>query len=138
MGEEIMKHLQQEKYETEGGAPINAEAIDHLASYTYIADGFYNWMCSGCGLEHNDRWIAVSGRVHECSGCGKMNLLVRTDCTAIQDALQGKWQSEERDKELVRLRGIQQYNQDQLAQLRYKILGEVGKTIDLVLKHVVK
>lgn len=130
-----MKHLQQEKYETEAGNPINAEAIDFLASYTYIADGFYNWVCGGCGKEHTDRWITVSGRAHECTGCGKLNLLVRTNCTEINEALQGKWRAPEREKELARLKGVEVLNNDKLAQLRYKILSEVGKMIDKIIKE---
>ena len=130
-----MKHLQQEKYEDENGLPVEAAKIDCLAPYTYVADGFYNWACGLCGAEHSSRWITVSGRAHKCETCGKLNLLVRTDCNEIKEALEGKWRAPERDKELERLKRIEVLNTDKLAQLRYKILAEVGRMIDKIIKE---
>ena len=138
-----MKNLAQEMYEDDNGHPVPASEIDVLTSYKYIADGFYKWACGACGVEHSDRWHSPSGRVLVCKkndssifdhspdemGCGKKNLLVRTNCTEITTALGGMWQADAKVKEAERLVGIKEHNQQQMHELRRRVLAEVGDLV---------
>jgi|SRR5208337_634983 len=124
-----MKNLQQEIYEDDNGQPIEAAKVDTLGSYVLICDGFYNWTCGACGAEHSDRWIKFSGRVLKCGDCGKMNLLVRTNTDAVTEALQGKWKSEEMEKENARLKDIVKFNSDQLWAIRNELVQTVDRTL---------
>jgi hypothetical protein len=136
-----MKNLSQAKYEDGNGHEVDASMVDVLAPYKFIADGFYTWTCGACGEEHNDRWHSPSGRVLVCQkgspafgsrpeeGCGKRNLLVRTNCTEISESLSGKWQATDEVKEAKRLLGIQEHNEEALQQLRHKILTELEQML---------
>ena len=138
-----MKNLLQDKYEDDNGHPFEAEKIDCLAPYTHIADGFYRWTCGFCGEEHSDRWWSISGRVLKCGdgrsealgesrilhGCGKMNLLVRTNTTEVTEALVGKWKSVETEKENERLQDIVKYNDEQFRRIRGEVLNTVEQAL---------
>lgn len=138
-----MKNLQQAVYEDDNGREFPAEKVDCLAPYTHIADGFYTWTCGSCGVEHSDRWWNISGRVVQCGdgrsealgasrilkGCGKMNLLVRTNTKEITDALGGKWKSVEMEKENERLKDITKFNEDQLRTIRGQIMNVVEQAL---------
>ena len=138
-----MKNLLQDKYEDDNGHPFEASEIDCLAPYTHIADGFYHWTCGLCGQEHSDRWWNISGRVVKCGdgrsealgehrvlqGCGKMNLLVRTNTKEITEALSSKWKSAEMEAENERLKNITKYNDEQFRRIR----GEVMNTVEQAL-----
>ena len=138
-----MKHLGQAVYEDDNGHPVEAEKIDCLAPYTHVADGFYWWTCGGCGVEHSDRWWSISGRVLKCGdgrsealgesrilpGCGKMNLLVRTNCTEITEALTGKWRQAEVAAENERLQGIVKYNIDKIGEVRASISNALSRAV---------
>jgi hypothetical protein len=128
-----MKLLQQELYKDENGRDIEADKVDCLAPIQYGADGFYNWECM-CGNVHFSRagW-QIAGQVLKCDKCGKMNLLVRTDCDLIYAALSGKWQSEERDKENQRLKGIQKFNEQQMRDIRQLVFTTVRDALNKAL-----
>lgn len=130
-----MNNLAQKVYEDDNGREFPAGQVDCLAPYTHHADGFYSWTCGGCGVEHRDRWWNISGRVLKCGdgrnqafgdtqivqGCGKMNLLVRTNCTEINTAVSGMWQQAEVAKENERLKDIVKWNEDQFRKIRADI-----------------
>jgi hypothetical protein len=126
-----MKNLQQEKYKDDNGRDIEASKVEVLAPYKYHVDGFYQWTCPTCGFDHNSRSCGwpISGQVLACDQCHVKTLLVRTNCIEIDEVLQGKWRSEERDKENERLKGIEKYNADELQKIRFKILGIVEQAI---------
>jgi hypothetical protein len=124
-----MKNLQQAVYEDDNGRPFEADKVDCLAPYIHIADGFYNWTCGLCGHDHADRWWSISGRVVVCLQCKKNNLLVRTDTKEIVEALSGKWKSAEMEKENERLKGITQYNIDQVREVQRNILNAVSTAV---------
>ena len=121
-----MKNLQQKVYEDDNGNEISADKVDYLTSYMYIADGFYNWSCAACGEDHSDRWHRVSGRVLKCQTCGKMNLLVRTNCTEINEALSGKWRQPEIAAENERLKGVQKWNEQELQKIKAQVVNAVN------------
>ena len=126
-----MKNLQQELYKNDNGHDIEAARIQVLTPYKYHVDGFYQWACGSCEFEHHSRSCGwpISGQVLECESCHKMNLLVRTNCVEIDETLQGKWKSEERDKENDRLKGIKKFNEEQMKTYRRKVLDAVQHTI---------
>ena len=76
---------------------VDAAVIEYLAPYRHLSDGFYRWECGQCKSEHGDRACGwpISGQVMRCNKCGQMNLLVRTNCAAIDEALGGMWRSAE-------------------------------------------
>ena len=84
-----MKHLFQEQYKNDNGYPIDASTVQALASYTHIADGFYEWNCGKCDAKHSSRACGwpIAGQVLECKECHTMNLLVRTDCEWVTEKL---------------------------------------------------
>lgn len=138
-----MKNLGQAIYEDDNGREFPAEKVDCLAPYTHIADGFYRWTCGGCGEEHSDRWYSISGRVVKCGdgrsealgphrispGCGKMNLLVRTNCKDITEALSGKWRQVEIAQENERLKDVVKWNDDQFRKIKADVMNAVEQTL---------
>lgn len=147
-----MKNLQQEKYEDDNGREFPADKIDCLAPYTHIADGFYLWTCGSCGVEHSDRWWDISGRVVKCGdgrtealgesrilpGCGKMNLLVRTNCKEVTEALSGKWKQKEIQEENERLKDIQKFNKEEFSKIRGETLNLVNAALSSAMYKAVK
>jgi hypothetical protein len=129
-----MLNLQQAVYEDGDGHPVEAAKVQALAPYVHIADGFYNWTCGACGTGHSDRWWNISGRVLPCHGCKKLNLLVRTNCTEITEALSGQWQSKERDEENEKLRGIVKFNDEKVQEIRRGILRTVEEAVSQAAK----
>jgi hypothetical protein len=122
-----MKNLQQEKYEDDNGHEFPADKVDCLAPYGHVCDGFYHWTCGSCGEEHSDRWWNISGRVIKCGngGCGKMNLLVRTNCKEITEALSDKWRQKEIQEENERLKDIQKFNKQEFEKVRSETMNIV-------------
>lgn len=112
-----MNNLAQTTYKNDNGNPVDAGTVEVLAAYKHIADGFYNWDCSKCGHGHSSRSCGwpIAGQVLACDKCKSMNLLVRTNCEETDKALRLLFQNEEREKELARLRGIEQLNKSELA-----------------------
>lgn len=126
-----MINLQQEKYKTDNGQEIDASVVEVLGSYQHIADGFYNWTCGRCSTQRTDRSCGwpISGQVIRCEKCTAMNLLVRTNCAEIDEALSGKWRAPERDAELERLRGIVEINESKVRDVKQRLSPEVRTVI---------
>jgi hypothetical protein len=138
-----MKNLGQAVYEDDNGREFPAEKVDCLAPYTHIADGFYHWTCGSCGEEHSDRWWSISGRVVKCGdgrsealgehrilpGCGKMNLLVRTNTKDITEALGGKWRQAEIAQENERLKDVVKWNDEQFRKIKADVMNAVEQTL---------
>ena len=120
-----MTNLQQEAYEDDNGHALPASKIEGLGTYSHVGDGFFQWTCGSCGYEGHNRMFSISGVVIKCEGCEKMILLVRTNCTAITEALQAKWVSEEQAAENTRLKDIAKYNVDQIREIQRVILNAV-------------
>lgn len=130
-----LTNLAQDQYEDENGHPFPASKVDALAPYIYIADGFHNWTCGSCGVGHGDRHFRFSGRVSACTNCGKMNLLVSTNCEELAELRGKKWESEERDRELNLLRGIKALNDTEIARIRTQVYEEIRQTVDKSLER---
>jgi hypothetical protein len=111
--------------------------VDYLAPYRHISDGFYEWECGQCKDLHGDRggW-ALSGQVLRCEKCGHMNLLVRTNCIAIDEAISGMWQSAEQADENKRLKDIQRFNIEHVVAIKRDVLSAVRSALDAVDPHV--
>lgn len=126
-----MKNLYQEKYKDDNGRDIDTSRVEFLVPYRYHVDGFYEWACPKCGNDHHSRSCGwpISGQVLACDACKAMSLLVRTNCVEIDEALHGKWQSVERDKENERLKDIQKFNDEQLKQVRWQVLNVVEQAL---------
>lgn len=126
-----MNNLQQVKYKDENGTEIDASRVEVLGPYLHIADGFYNWTCGACGSGYSSRSCGwpIQGQVLICESCKKMNLLVRTDCDALTELARRKFEAEERDRELKRLKEIEKFNDDKLLQIKREILSLVEKAI---------
>lgn len=127
-----LANLGQEIYKDGNGHDIVATEIDVLTPYRHISDGFYIWACGACGHAHNDRscgW-AISAQVLPCASCHKMNLLVRTNCIQIDEALSGKWRSAEMEQENARLTGIERFNEEQIQQIRREVVAEVTNALE--------
>lgn len=146
-----MKCLQDDKYENydrkgEDDRWIPAEQITCLAPYKYICDGFLTWECGKCGKEHSDRMFSTSGVVVQCGrprdvygnakdgtlsekplglvydgGCGALNLLVRTNCLAISEALKKQWEFDEDWKANQHIKDILKFNDEQLSEVAQEI-----------------
>lgn len=129
--------LLQAQYKNANGNDIDAAVVEYLAPYRHLSDGFYRWQCGQCKHEHGDRagW-AISGQVLCCEKCGQMNLLVRTNCAAIDEALSGMWRSAEQADENVRLKDIRRFNSEQIAAIKREVLSAVRQAIDAVDPHV--
>ncbi len=91
--------LGQIEYKDHQGNPIAASEISFIAPYKHIADGFYNWCCVGCGTEHSNRSCGwpIAGQVLRCSGCGSMNLLVKTNTIELDQCFGKHLQLEDRE-----------------------------------------
>lgn len=156
-----MKNLRQEMYEDDNGNPLPAEKVDYLIPYEYIADGFLNWECAKCKVQHSTRLVKVNGVAVRCGqenlqfdpphkghydekghivyvgGCGAMNLLVRTDCNEIAEALSTKWQETERWKESERIQDIAKFNKREIDRIARQFSAQIGATISsLTMKMV--
>jgi ribosomal protein S27AE len=139
-----MTNLHEREYEDEHGKMVKSEDITCLGSYTHHGDGFFQWTCGKCGMQHDNRWWSISGKVWYCGrkrllalslvgkddkiiydeGCGAKNLLVRTNCAEITESLMKKWEETERWKENEKLRGIRTLNRDQVLKV-YKEMMQV-------------
>jgi hypothetical protein len=126
--------LQQAQYKDDNGRDIDASNIEYLAPYRHIADGFYRWECGQCKYEHSERSCGwpISGQVMRCQKCGQMSLLVRTNCAAVDEALSGMWRSAEQADENARLKDIQRYNTEQVADIRRRVLWAVQQAVAAV------
>ena len=90
-----MTNLQQEVYEDDNGIAVPVDKVDGLGTFNHVCDGFFRWTCGNCGEEHSNRMFRIAGVVVKCQpGCGRNILLVRTNCTAVTEALQKKWNDE--------------------------------------------
>lgn len=127
----MLTNLGQEKYKDDNGREIEASAVDVLGPYKHIAIGFYRWTCGRCGEEHGGRSCGwpISGQVMLCGKCSAMNLLVRTNCVEIDEALSGKWRTPERDAELERLRGVVGINDQTVRDIKQRLLSTVSAAI---------
>ncbi len=130
MGDSV-NNLLQKKYKDDNGHEFDAADVQCLAPYTHIADGFYNWTCGICHHDHSSRSCGwpISGQVLHCDGCKRMNLLVRTNCVEIDEAMSGKFRAPERDRELERLQGIEQFNEKQLSRIRAELLRRIEMSL---------
>lgn len=83
--------LGQKFYKDDNGRDVDASLVQFLAPYLHVCDGFYNWECGRCGREDSSRACGwpIAGQVLKCSGCGAMNLLVKTNTVEL-DALVSK------------------------------------------------
>jgi hypothetical protein len=138
-----MTNLGQEKYKDANGRDIAASQVDVLAAYQHVADGFYRWTCGRCHAEHADRACGwpISGQVIRCeqhtpafgdrneTGCGAMNLLVRTNCGEIDVALAGMWRVPDRDKELERLKGVIELNEKAVLEVKRQLTALVNNAL---------
>ena len=148
-----MTNLSDKEYEDEHGKMVPSEQIDCLGSYKYHCDGFFQWTCGRCGVQHASRWYRVAGLVWYCGrprttyfetigpdrlsipftvydeGCGAKNLLVRTNCAEITESLTKKWEETERWKENEKLRGIQKLNHDKV----WEIYREMMRAAEVAL-----
>jgi hypothetical protein len=83
--------LNQTIFKDHTGNSVGSELVEFISPYSHICDGFYEWECGNCGKKHASRscgW-SISGQVLKCEdsshmggskdGCGKMNLLVKTN-----------------------------------------------------------
>ena len=75
--------LQDENYEDANGKQIAAKSITSVASFIYIADGFFNWTCPSCRKDSSSRAFKINGTVHQCPNCGTYSLLLRSDCAFV-------------------------------------------------------
>jgi hypothetical protein len=149
-----MTNLQDKEYEDDHGKPVPAEKVTCLGSYTHHCDGFFQWTCGKCGVQHNNRWCHISGIVWYCGtprtiylvgtnadglantkivyddGCGALNLLVRTNCKEITESLVKKWEETERWKENEKLRGIVHFNEEKLNEIRREVVNAVSQALN--------
>ena len=97
--------LEQNEYEDERGSRISAGDIEHVGTFKYKCDGFFDWQCGKCGATHASRAFRINGVVFHCDGCGKKCLLLRSDVTyvtqAVQDAQRGQSRHAERTRTAV-------------------------------------
>lgn len=89
--------LQDSDYEDENGHRISRSEVEVIGTFTYKADGFFEWDCGGCGKEHASRAFKIAGVVFRCQGCRKLNLLTRTDYVYIGQIIRN---AERRDSDL--------------------------------------
>jgi hypothetical protein len=126
-----MQNLLQDKYKDDNGHDFAAADVQCLAPYKHIADGFYHWTCGICFHDHASLscgW-AISGQVLKCGACSRLNLLVRTNCIEIDEAMSGKFRALDRDRELERLQGIEKFNEGELSRLRGELLRRLEMAI---------
>ncbi len=68
-----------------------------------------------------------------------MNLILRTNCIEIDEAMSGKFRAPDRDRELERLQGIEQLNHKALCQIRNELLRRIEMSmINLRVSDVLK
>lgn len=130
-----MKLLQPD-YEDEDGRRIEASKIDAIGTYVHVADGFYNWDCGACNGQNSDRWWKIAGRVVKCKHCHKLNLLVRTDCDYINEAVAKRGFYEQNNAEIERLRSLEKYNKEQLQAIKQSILSKFTQHLDKILTEL--
>lgn len=132
--------LLQAQYKDENGCDVDAAVVEYLAPYRHRVDGFYQWQCGQCKEEHRIRSCGwpISGQVLRCQKCGQMNLLVRTNCAAVDEALSGMWRSAEQADENARLKAILQFNCEQVVAIKRDVLSAVRQAVDAVNPHVQK
>lgn len=125
------KYLQQTSYKDGNGHGINSSAVQVLAAYRHICDGFYDWACGSCVFEHHSRTCGwpIAGQVLKCESCGKMNLLVRTNCIEIDALMRRNMEVEYDKKELERLKDIEKYNEAQVNQIKSQLWNVVQSAL---------
>ena len=126
-----MNNLLQEKYKDDNGHDFEASDVQCLAPYKHLSDGFYRWTCGSCFHEHSSRSCGwpISGQVLRCDSCQRMNLLVRTNCIEIDEAMSGKFRAPDRDAELERLRDIEKFNEVALSRIRGELLRRIELSV---------
>lgn len=124
------KYLAQPKYKGDNGQDLDSSQVDVLTPYKFIADGFHHWECGICRFDHFARSCGwpISGQVLACKSCFKMNLLVRTNCIELDTLMKRNFETEYDKNELERLRGIEEYNAEKIAEIRRKIVQAVQNT----------
>lgn len=134
----MFKHLLQDSYKSDHGADVQAATVEVLAPYKHVFDGFYRWECGACQHEHASRACGwpISGQAIKCDGCGKINLLVRTNCEEIDKAFGAYLGNAEREKELARLRDIEKYNDEKLASIRAEFLRRFTSSASKILDEI--
>ena len=73
--------LSQTTYKDISGNDCSKEKINSIATYKYIIDGVYSWICGKCHETKSDRscgW-SIAGLVLYCEKCHSWNLLLRND-----------------------------------------------------------
>jgi len=125
--------LNQTTYLDDQGHSIEAAKVDFIAPYQYGFDGFYKWQCGSCKFERATRscgW-SIAGQVLECESCHKRNLLVKTNCTEIDECIGMKNRLEVEIAEL-------KHNQDKFqTHLKYAVaqkLAPLSTVIDGLLR----
>ncbi len=71
--------LEQKSYADENGGDVAADQIQAIGTFTYGADGFFQWECPHCQARHDSRAFAINGVVYTCDKCKKRALLLRSD-----------------------------------------------------------
>jgi len=144
--------LSQEFYKTDDGHEISAAEVDCITSYEYIMDGFYKWQCAGCGNIFSSRAVTnIAGLVLKCHdrrsnermgdvkeftpGCGKMNLLVKTNCEELDKCFGNSLELEREKKNLDRLKEIETQYFYLKEQLPAKILKDLFGDINIFIKE---
>lgn len=104
--------LGQLNYKDDNGNPISSREIDYIAPYRHIVDGFYEWECGNCKARQSSRSCGwpIAGQVLKCTessnmggspnGCGKMNLLVKTNTEELDECFSNKLKLERREQEI--------------------------------------
>ncbi len=125
--------LAQAKYKDHNGHDIEASAVSVITSYKHIVDGFYSWDCGyqECGFPHSSRSCGwpIAGQVLQCEKCKRMNLLLRSDCEVIGEAVEKLFESESLRREIASLRDIRKYNDDQLYKIRCELIGTLQNSL---------
>jgi hypothetical protein len=85
---ELCEYLTQAAYEDSNGHDFNPRLIDRITTYRPLSDGFYDWICAECAIDHRGRagW-PVNGTVHECGNCGASNLLLSNEARRVNDRI---------------------------------------------------
>ena len=123
--------LEQKFYKDDNGRPIESNKIQSIGIIKYGSDGFYHWQCVDCNSVTSSRscgW-AIAGQVIQCDTCGVLCLLLRTDTDYITELCEQRYKSEERDKELERLKGIELINNNMIREISMKFHTSVTEAL---------
>lgn len=128
----MFTELMQSTYKDGNGNEVQAATIDVLGPYKYMSDGFHHWECGACQHKSFDRSCGwpIAGQVLKCAACGKHNLLVKTNCVEIDEALTGFWKQPEVVKELEALREIRRLNHADIETVRRQVWSEIGVAME--------